>query len=1087
MALVRFFINQRLFINLLSVFLIFLGFISLKNLNRERFPIVDLDLVVISGIYPGASPAEMESLVTTPIEDALKQADGIQELESFSIDDRAGIIASLDPDHPDRRAVIEEIRRAVDAIRDFPADMERPIVTEITSRKRPIGSVVVSLRGKGEYRDLRKTARVLADQIKELKGIAEVRRNGYLNREFRAELNPAKLRYYNIGVDQVLAAVTARNTNLPVGKVLQNGKELILKTPGKITTVQELREIVVRANEEGHVVRLRQLARVQDDFEKPLTLTRVNGKPAITLTVLKKSSFDTIRVAEQLQKRIDEFRARDGRDVKYAFTIIDNAASRIQTRIGVLSSNALIGIVLVLISLFFFLNWRIALITAVGIPLAFALTFIFMDVLNYNLDLLTMLGLIVVVGMIVDDAIIVAENIYRHMEDGLSPYEAAVKGTSEVIMPVAATILTSIAAFSPMLMMSGTRGKFAFFVAIIVILALASSWLESMLALPAHVADFAKPAGDKPNRFRRRIDESFARLREGYARMLANALRFKWSVLAVVLVCIVVSLVLMFTRRVKFVPFPRDGIELFMMACKAPQGTTLEETTVRMEKLEKLLVKTVPGTRDKKNPEPHEELLSYRTLVGIIQDRPGSRWTRFGSHYGLIFANLTAHSGRARDGTVIVKDVEEKLGPEFTKLGLDCQVVKSLSGAAQKDTVDVELIGDDPAVLERIKKDVYALLDKPGKKYKIKDDSESSKDILRISASQRLLAVLGLDNRVLNSTLRTAYEGAYAANLRLDGEEVRVKLIFPESKRNRLDSLREIYLTNRRGALVPLSRITRVKRDRTASIIIHKNWKQTLTVAVDPVEKDADPAGLVSDIRAPLEKLVREKYAGYKIQFGGVFKETAETRDELLRTFNIALVFILLILITQFKSILQPMIVMAAIPLGFVGMIATLLAHGKPMSFMGTIGFIGLVGVAVNDSLVMVEFINKSISEPWARFTERFRAAQGRDELKALRAEWHTACTAAIIAGARIRFRPVLLTTVTTFFGLIPTAYGIGGDDPYIKPLAIVFAWGLLFATINSLIVIPVIYMAYLPLRLRISMLWDAILRRLGFRGTESA
>ena len=337
--------------------------------------------------------------------------------------------------------------------------MERPLVQEITSRKRPIGSVVIFSAAQTPYKLLRKKADLLADEIGDLKDIAEVARFGYENREFRVELDPKRLDHYSVGVDQILLAIAGRNSALPVGKILEGGRQIELKTPENVKNQKEISEIIIQANEEGHVIRLGQVARIVDDFEKPLTYTRVDGKASIRLNILKKSEADTIEVIENLEKLLANFGKRPDIADKFELKIIDNDALRIRTRIGVLTSNAVIGLTLVLLSLFMLLNWRIAVITAVGIPLAFAFTFILMNVLGYTLDLLTMLGLIVVVGMIVDDAIIVAENIYRHIENGLAPLEAAVKGTGEVIKPVAATILTSIAAFTPLLMMSGTRGK----------------------------------------------------------------------------------------------------------------------------------------------------------------------------------------------------------------------------------------------------------------------------------------------------------------------------------------------------------------------------------------------------------------------------------------------------------------------------------------------------------------------------------------------------------------------------------------------------------------------------------------------------
>ena len=598
MGIISFFISQRLFINLQSVFLIFLGYYSLSTINRERFPIVDLDIMVVTAVYPGAAPVEMEELVTSRIEDELLSADGIHELQSYAVDSRSDTIIWLDDDLEDTRAAMYQSRRLIDGIREFPSDMERPLITEITSRKRPIGSIVLAATDPGvSFRELRETAKILADELQDLRGIAEITRSDWRDREFRVELQPGALRSYNIGVDQVLAAISNRNTTLPVGRVVEDGREIILKTPGKIRSSEELGNLVVRANETGFGVKLSQLARIVDDFEEVRTLSRVNGQPAQALVILKKRNFDTIRTTARVQSHLDEFLGQGDRAGKYSAQIIDNAALRIGTRLDVLTSNATIGITLVLITLFFFLNWRIAVITAVGIPLAFACTFVAMQFLGYNLDLLTLIGLIVVVGMELDDAIIVDENLYRQQEAGLSTVDAAVRGTSEVILPVAATILTSIAAFTPLLIMQGTQGKFAFFIAIVIILALISSWLESMFALPAHVADFAKVEQEK-GALRQRIDRTFTRWREVYQRVLLFTLRFRGEAIALMSVAFGAAFTMIYTGFIPFVAFPQAGIDSFMLSCRAPQGTVLEETSRRRGRLEALVELQIPRLRD---------------------------------------------------------------------------------------------------------------------------------------------------------------------------------------------------------------------------------------------------------------------------------------------------------------------------------------------------------------------------------------------------------------------------------------------------------------------------------------------------------
>jgi multidrug efflux pump subunit AcrB len=1034
----------------------------------------------------------MESLVTDLIEDKLKEITGIDELESYSIDNRSDIVVFLDPDYEDSDEIINEIRRAVDGITDLPDDMLRPVITEVTSRKRPIGTIVISSTKKNkdspkqkklssktvikdkdvEYSRLRAVVDNLADRLNTLEPIAETVKNAYRKREFRVEIQPHLLSYYNIGTDRILAAISARNFALPLGKIVQDGKEIILKPPGKVKNIDEIKNIVVRANEDGNLVYLHQLAKIKDSFQEELTHYRVDGKRAVTLTINKKIRYDTIFTLNEVEKEIEKFKTEmlSADSHNYEFKIIDNASVRIKSQMDVLVSNAYIGIILVLILLFLFMNWRIAMVTGVGIPIAFGITFILMKFFNFNLDMITILGLIIVVGMIVDDAIIVAENIYRHIEDGMSPEEAACVGTSEVIMPVAATVLTTIAAFSPLILIGGMRGKFSFFIAIIIILALTSSWLEAMLALPAHVVDFARPKSKNDSKIRRNIDSLFLRAKDFYGNSLTFLLQYKGLLVLGMFLLFSGTIYFVFSGGINFVSFPKEGIENFMVACKAPQGTELSETETRMTQIEEIISEALPRVNDPLNPTKDEELVSFRSEIGVWRHRPNTRQAKFGSNYAITLVDLTSHNARTRSGEEIVNSIRTNTSEKINKEKFECNVKEGIWGATRKDSIEIMLKGRDSGVLEKIKMRLYELIDTEEKNYSIEDDAEEKKDILKIHVKDSVLAAMGLNHQILINTLRVAFEGASAANIRLEGEEVKIKVIFPEDLRNKKSSLNLISLTNRMGNLIPLSALANFSKGQEESIITHKEWKKTVTIDILPHDKNADSGKIVKQLEDKILEPISKEFPRYTVEFGGSYTEDKEAKDELSSAFMIAILFIFLILITLFKSVFQPFIVLAAIPLGFIGVIATLLLHGKPITFFAGIGFIGLAGVVVNDSLIMVEFINRKISPIWNRFITQFSKPNiTKDKVQRLKKKWKTEGLNAVVNGARIRFRPVLLTTITTYFGLLPTAYGIGGKDPLIVDLALVFGWGLLFASVNTLYVIPGIYLSYLPARLNIS------------------
>ncbi len=480
-SLVEFFLSKSIFVNLLTFLVILIGGFTAVKMNREAFPNINFDIVSVVTVFPGASPSEMEKLVTKPLEEAIQEVDGIKEFRSASIENRSGIVITLDPDSKNTQKVVDDIKSAIDRVEDLPEEVEDPIVTEITTSRQPVIEINISLKSNDSSIDaekrLKAQAKIVEQALEDIPGVARISKRGWRDTEMQVDIDPVAMFSKYLTSQDIILALKNRNINFPGGNIAGNQKEVILRTIGEFNSPKEIETVHVRSNEVGNSIRIDNVARVTEGLKEAEYLDKVNGKKTIALTVIKREKADAILVVDEAKKIIEGFEKNSKNEFEYAF--VNDLSKYIRRRLGVLLSNAIGGLILVTASLFLFLGWRVALMTALGIPVSFGATFVIMDYLGLTLNLISMFGLIIVVGILVDDAIIICENVYRYMEEGMPAYEAALKGTSEVIDPVTATVTTTVAAFAPMLFMTGIFGKFIYSIPLVVIIALLASLSEA--------------------------------------------------------------------------------------------------------------------------------------------------------------------------------------------------------------------------------------------------------------------------------------------------------------------------------------------------------------------------------------------------------------------------------------------------------------------------------------------------------------------------------------------------------------------------------------------------------------------------------
>ncbi len=1015
MKIVDFAVRNSLVVNLLSVLVVIAGIMVVSTMTREAFPNVTYDMVLVETTYPGSTPQEVEKQVSIPLEDELNEIDGIDEMRSVSVEGLSILLVQLDPDARNKPKIVNDIQRAVDRVSDLPDEADDPVVEEVETHNLPI--MIVTLTGPDIWQ-LRETAESLEDLLEDLPGVASVNKEGWQDSEIWVEVDPAKLKALHLSLDEVVRALSGRNLNLPGGKLYLEGQEHLIRTVGEFETPEEIEEVIIRANESGYWLRIKDVAKVRYSLEEQDRIEKMNGQRAINLVVVKKESADTLKLAGTVQAFVDDYQAQLTNGVT-VFASEDLSLSYVRRRLKILINNLSCGIGFLMIALMLFLSGRVAFLTAMGIPIAVLATFLILPTFGMNINLLSMFGFVLVLGMLVDDGIVVSENCFRYLERGMSPQEAAIKGTSEVVAPVTATILTTISAFAPLMFMSGLIGRFVWVIPAVVITALVASLVESVVVLPSHIADFARPqAPEGTTRFKRLSRAAwFKRLRRIYMWMLKTALKGRWLVFGGFVAAFLVT-GLVATKFMRFTLFPSAGAQTFFIKIEGPTGTSLEELDTQIFPLEEAITK-IGG----------EDLSHFVTRLGIQQEWRDEPATRRGSNVGQIQVYMSSRQKRLQSAAQIIQGLRKTIViPE----GFEISYELVRTGPPVGKPVEVHLRGDHYPVLEEAAEAYKEVLRSIDGVSDVKDDYEPGKPEYKVLVNEQQAKRAGLGVRDIAETVRAAYDGRRATTIKLTDEEIDVVVRFPEVSQEDPETLKQLVVENPQGHLVPLTRIVDVKREEGVSFIKHLDRKRSISVTADVDESVVTSLQVHQKLDHSIPDFL-SRFPGVTVRYGGEQEKTQESMAGLGRAFIIAAGVMYVILATTFQSLFHPVVVMLSIPFGVIGVAWAFFFHGEPLSFMTMLGVVGLSGVVVNDSIILVTFIN--------------RVRRSGQSMKR-----------AILTSGYLRFRPVILTTITTMVGLAPVAYGIGGLDPFLKPAALAMVWGLATATVLTLILIPCVY-----------------------------
>ena len=1014
--------------NLLMAVLIIGGAVVGSQVKQEVFPTFDLDFVTVQVAYPGASPAEVEQGIVLAIEEAIEGIDDIKRITGRAFEGMGTVSAELESG-ADANQVLSDIKNAVDRVTTLPQDAERPIVNLLENRREVVS---LMLYGEQDERALHELAETIRDEMLQLPEVTVVELGGVRPLEIAVEVPQDKLRAHDLTLEQVAGRIRQAALELPGGGVKTDGGEVLIRLAERRDVGLDFADIVVLAKPDGTEVRLRDIATIKDGYADTDVAASFNGQRAVRLNVYQAGNLGPIEIAEACKRFIADHQTTLPPGV--GMNLWNDRSKIFQERIDLLMRNARMGLVLVLVVLGLFLEVRLAFWVTMGIPISFLGSLLLMPAMDVSVNMISLFAFIIVLGMVVDDAVVVGENVYEMITRGMPPLRAAIHGARQVAVPVTFSILTTIVAFMPLLFVPGVTGKFFGVIPLIVISVLLISWVESLFVLPAHLGHLSqkertgvgKALYDFQQRFSKGLLWFIKRL---YQPVLVVALRWRYLTIAAGVACLIVTAGWVRGGRIAFSFLPKVESNFITARVALPFGVPVDETREVRDRLVRAAQKVLDehGGQDK----AHGVYATLGESIGGGGPGGSTSVSSGGSHLTAVQVYLVDPDNRAFDTATFGKWWREAIGPMH---GVESFNINYSIGASAGAAIDVELSHPDMKVLEAASAELARDLQGFAGVTEIDDGFSAGKPQLDFRVRPEASSA-GLTPAELGRQLRSAFYGAEALRQQRGRNEVRVMVRRPEAERQSEGDIESTIIRLPSGAEMPLGRAAEVKRGNAYTSIVRTDGRRVVDVTadVDKTQTTADKV-LAALKEGPLERLAA-RYPGIGIGFEGERRARGEAMSSLGRGFAFAMVCIFALLAIPFRSYVQPLIVMTAIPFGIVGAVMGHILMGFELSIMSMMGIVALSGVVVNDSLVLIDACNRKRRE---------------GDLTAFQAiRW---------AGVR-RFRPILLTSLTTFFGLAPMIFETSVQAKFLIPMALSLGYGILFATLIVLLLVPSLYL----------------------------
>ena len=1062
--MIRWFAQNGVAANLLAGIVIVAGFVATSTIKLELFPELELDTVQVRVPYPGAAPQEVESGIVELIEDRVQDVEGIKKMTGTAAEGYGSVLIEVERGY-DATRVADRVKVRVDAIDNFPEDSEEPTVEELLIRNEVIS---LAIFGDASVKTLKAIAERLRDELNVRENLTQVDLRGIADFQMAINVSETALRRYDIAFADVADAVRRSSVDIPGGAIKSAGGEILLRTAGKAYSREAFEAIPVLTRQNGAIVRVGDVAEVVDGFVDDPLVTEFNGRRAVLLRVFAVGDQSALDVSE----RVRAFAAEMGHELPQGVEVkhFRDFTYYLKGRLRMLIENGIYGLILVLLILTLFLRPSLAFFVMLGIPISFLGALIFLPYLGITINLASLFGFILVLGIVVDDAIIVGESVFtRFQAHGGPGVEASVTGTRKVAIPVTFAVLTTIVAFLPILTIPGFLGKFFYPIPVVVIATLVWSLIESKLILPYHLT-LCNVGGARRERIgwlrrqQRKVADGLEHVIERYYRpFLKRVIRFRYTTVAVFVAVLMTMLGLLAGNHLAFVFIPPVPSDYIVAKLVMPEGTPVDVTERAIAKMERGLDELVRETKAAGHGNPFENAVitvgaqPFEGSGGPMGETNAAR----GPHVAEIAVELVKREDLADGGDIkalsapnLANRWRESIGPVpgATELSFNANAAGGVG-----EPINIQLAGRDFTALRNAADAIKDKLAAYEGIFDIRDNYSSGKREIRLELRDSGRA-LGLRRADLGRQVRAAFYGIEAQRIQRGRDDIKVMVRYPPEERATVDSLEELRVRTPDGAKVPFREVADFEITDGFSTITRVDRRRVINVTADADKSVADLERIKEELAGSAERegpfgrlltaidrwLGREAQTGYLNElladypgvdwsFEGEAREQADIFASLQRMTLIALFIIYALLAVPLRSYVQPFIVMVVIPFGLIGAIAGHLIMAQPMSILSILGFVALAGVVVNDSLVLVDFINQ----------ERKRGVPLRQ---------------AIEEAGSLRFRPIILTSLTTFAGLLPVLFETSLQAQFLIPMAISLSFGVLFATCITLLLVPAFY-----------------------------
>ena len=1083
-------IDHETSVGVLLFFIIILGFLSYRTIPRESFPEVEIPTIAVNTIYPGVSPADIESLLTRPLEEELSTISDIKDLTSTSVEGYSSIIAEFETS-VNLDEALQKIREKVDLAKtELPAEAEDPSIFEFSFSEIPI--MQVNLAGQYDLVRLKEVGQALQDRIEQIPSVLRVEVRGGLEREVKVDVQLDRLQFYDLSINDVIDAIRNENVNIPGGSIDVGSFTYLVRVDGEFDDPTAIDDLVIEA-ESGRPVYVRDVATVEFGFQDRTSFARLDDSPVVTLDIIKRSGYSIIETSDMVKVAVLEMEP-----ILPPTTVVkvtSDQSTQVGDMVSNLENNIISGLILIVIVLLFFLGVGNSLFVAISIPLSMLLTFVVLNALEITLNMVVLFSLILALGMLVDNAIVVVENIYRYVEEGWDKREASKKATGEVAGPVIAATLTTLAAFTPLMFWPGQVGEFMGFMPITLIIALSSSLFVALLIIPTLCARFlrleSEPTQKLPPMARRVLMVMTAGI--FFLIGLANPLSALVTLMLVILVFAgyrflvrdisrkfqgswLPNIMESYTKKLEIAidsnkvvllssisglfltllvfSWANSGVEFFpedmppediMVDVQLPVGSRAEATDEIAQQME-MTISEANGIVDASS------VVATVGGSGSGGSNPMGGGAS-GPNTGRVTVSMVEFGSRQFDARDFLAEMQASLGTEVA--GAEITVDQSASGPAQGLPINIEITGEDPAVLKDLSDQVLSTLQNNsvyGKLVGLESDLDQARPELSVYVDREKAALYGVSSREVGLAIRSAIQGVEAAKYRTGSDEYDIVVRLAQEYRDELESLRELTVMSE-GNQIPLLSVADWEVGEGLGSIQRKNQVRMATISADTRTGLNSNAILAEVMEVLVDFSENNMPVGYQLQYTGQAEEQQEAMDFLVKAFLLGLGLIAMILVTQFNSVVKPVIILASVLLSTAGVFWGLIIFRMPFVIIMTgVGLISLAGIVVNNAIVMIDYIDV------------LRSRDGLDIKEAL------------LRGGQVRFRPVILTAVTTALGLVPLAMGLNFDflglftklnpDLYWGgmqaawwgPMAIAVIVGILFATFLTLVLVPVLY-----------------------------